>query len=123
MISHVAKIGVNVKDQDRALEFYTKVLGCELVTNVPMGKDSRWIEVRPPGAQTALVLWTPKGMEDRIGTFSGIVFQSEDVQKTYEQLVAKGVKFTQAPTAQAGGTMGQFADPDGNIFVLRGVDD
>jgi len=120
MISHVSKVGVNVRDQQKALEFFTKTLGFELVTDVPMGKTARWIEVRPPGAQTALALWTPPGLEDRIGTFSCIVFESPDVQKAYEELAEKGVKFTDAPKVQAGGLMGLFVDTDGNSFVLRG---
>jgi lactoylglutathione lyase len=122
MISKVAKVGVYVSDQERALKFYTEVLGFELVANLPMGENSRWIEVAPKGAETKLALWTPPGLEDRIGTFSGIVLESDDVEKTHQDLLAKGVNFTQAPVEQAGGTMGQFTDPDGNIFVLRGPD-
>ena len=122
MISHVAKVGVCVRDQQKALEFFTKQLGFELTNDVPMGKNARWIEVRPKGAETGLALWTPPGLENRIGTFSCIVFQSKDVQGTYEQMVAKGIKFTQPPTAQAGGLMGIFVDDDGNSFVLRGMD-
>jgi len=122
VISHVAKVGVNVKSQQQALDFFTKRIGFELITDVTMGQHARWIEVRPPGAQTGLVLWTPPGLEDRIGTFSGIVFQAANVHETYKQLIANGVTFMQAPTLQPGGIMGQFVDPDGNIFVLRGQD-
>jgi lactoylglutathione lyase len=118
-IKKVAKVGVYVRDQERALKFFTEVLGFELVANLPMGPKARWIEVRPPGAETALALWTPPGLEDRIGTFSGIVFEAEDIDKTHKNLLAKGVEFTQAPVKQGGGVMGQFRDPDGNVFVLR----
>jgi catechol 2,3-dioxygenase-like lactoylglutathione lyase family enzyme len=122
MISHVAKVGVSVRDQQRALEFFTQKLGFDLITDVPMGEKARWIEVRPPGAQTALALWTPPGLENRIGTFSGVVFQAADVHKAYGHLIDKGVTFTQTPTLQPGGTMGLFVDADGNTFVLRGLD-
>jgi lactoylglutathione lyase len=118
-ITKVAKVGVYVKDQQRALKFYTDVLGFDLVKDLPMGANARWIEVRPQGAETGLALWTPPGMEDRIGTFSGIVFEAEDVHGTYQALLKRGVSFKQAPVNQAGGVMGQFTDPDGNIFVLR----
>jgi lactoylglutathione lyase len=121
-ISKVAKVGVYVKDQERALKFYTDVLGFELVTDVPMGPNARWIEVRPPGAETGLVLWTPPGLEDRIGTFSGIVFEADDIETTHKNLATKGVVFTQAPVKQGGGVMGQFRDLDGNTFVLREPD-
>jgi catechol 2,3-dioxygenase-like lactoylglutathione lyase family enzyme len=121
-IKKVAKVGVYVKDQERALKFYTDVLGFELVADVPMGPNARWIEVRPPGAETKLALWTPPGLEDRIGTFSGIVFEAEDIDKTHRELAGKGVVFTQAPVKQGGGVMGQFRDIDGNTFVLREPD-
>jgi lactoylglutathione lyase len=120
MISHVAKVGVNVRDQQRALEFFTQTLGFDLITDAPMGEKARWIEVRPPGAQTSLALWTPPGLENRIGSFSSIVFQAADVHGAYGRLLDKGVTFTQTPTSQPGGTMGLFLDPDGNSFVLRG---
>lgn len=122
MINKVAKLGVCVRDQERALKFYTEVLGFEVIADLPMGKNARWIEVGPKGAETKLALWTPPGLEDRIGTFSGIVFEADDVEGTHQELAKKGVNFTQAPVKQAGGVMGQFTDPDGNIFVLRGPD-
>lgn len=120
MINSVKLVGVNVKDQDRALDFYTNVLGFKLLTDKPMGPNARWIEVSPPGAETHLALWTPPGLEDRIGTFSGVVFRCDDIKATYEELRERGVKFTEEPRDQPGGTMAQFVDPDGNTFVLRG---
>jgi predicted enzyme related to lactoylglutathione lyase len=42
------------------------------------------------------------------------------VQATYQELRDRGVNFTQDPVDQPGGVMGQFQDPDGNTFVLRG---
>ena len=121
-IAKVAKIGVCVGNQERAVKFYTDVLGFDLVTNVAMGPNARWIEVRPKGAETKLALWTPPGMEDRIGSFSGIVFEADDVQGAHQALLGRGVSFKQAPVKQPGGVMGQFTDPDGNIFVLREPD-
>jgi predicted enzyme related to lactoylglutathione lyase len=118
MITQVKLVGICVGDQQRALEFYTKKLGFEVRTDQPMGPGARWIEVAPPGAETGLALWTPPGLEDRIGTFSQVVFRCVDVQATYEQLKARGVEFRQEPKAQPGGVMAQFADPDGNLFVL-----
>jgi lactoylglutathione lyase len=120
MINSVKLVGVNVKDQGRALDFYTNVLGFETITNEPISPNARWIEVSPPGAETHLALWTPPGLEDRIGTFSGVVFRCNDIDATYEELKKRGVKFTEEPRDQPGGTMAQFVDPDGNTFVLRG---
>jgi lactoylglutathione lyase len=120
MITGVKLIGVCVRDQQRALDFFTRQLGFEVLSDVPMGPEARWIEVAPPGYPTHLALWTPPGLEDRIGTFSQVVFRCDDIQKTFRELREAGVTFTQEPKEQPGGTMGQFVDPDGNTFVLRG---
>jgi lactoylglutathione lyase len=118
MITCVKLVGVCVGDQQRALEFYTKKLGFEVRTDQPMGPNARWIEVAPPGAETGLALWTPPGLESRIGTFSQVVFKCADVRATYAELKARGVEFRQEPKEQPGGIMAQFVDPDGNSFVL-----
>ncbi|MBI2939754.1 MAG: VOC family protein, partial [Chloroflexi bacterium] len=82
----------------------------------------RWIEVAPTGAETAIVLAAGYGDgEERIGKFAGIVFQAGDIQRTYEEMSARGVPFTEPPTRQPGGMMqALFADQDGNGFVLVG---
>ncbi len=118
MITKVKLAGICVKDQEKALDFYTSKLGFEVIANEPMGENARWVEVAPRGAETGLALFTPPGHEDRIGTFSQIVFGCEDVRETYKELRAKGVKFVQEPQDQPGGVMAQFEDLDGNRFVL-----
>lgn len=118
MITSVKLMGVCVSDQARALDFYTNKLGFEVVTDEPMGPDARWLEVAPPGGAVRLALYTPPGLEDRIGSFSQIVFQCDDIQSTYRELTQRGVTFTQPPTDQPGGVMATFVDPDGNVFVL-----
>ncbi|HSE96928.1 MAG TPA: VOC family protein [Blastocatellia bacterium] len=118
MIKQIKFANIQVRDQSRALAFYTEKLGFELITDQPFGDGRRWIEVRPPGAETKVVLFTPDGEEDRIGTFSNIVFSTEDVRKTYEELKERGVEFTTPPTDQPWGVYAQFVDSEGNKFIL-----
>lgn len=119
MITHASTVGINVADQDRAVDFYVNTLGFRLLQDTPMGDDgSRWIEVAPEGAQTPLVLYSPPGQEDRIGTFSNVVFACDDIQTTHGELAARGVEFTAMPTEQPWGMWAQFKDPDGNEFGL-----
>ena len=121
MIKTIKFVSVPVANQDRALEFYTTVLGFGIVTDQPMGPgQQRWIELKIPGAQTGLALFTSDGHQDRIGTFQGISFATDDVEKTHGELVARGVEFSQPPTKQPWGTFAIFKDPDGNQFVLGG---
>ena len=68
LITQIKFVGVPVGDQDRALAFYTDKLGFEVATDQPMGPGQRWIELRIANSPTRLVLFTPPGHEDRIGT-------------------------------------------------------
>ena len=53
------------------------------------------------------------------GTFSGVVFECDDIRTTYEELRDRGVEFTEEPTLQSwGGIQAQFKEQDGNGFVL-----
>ena len=117
MIKAVKFVSIPTRDQDRALAFYTDKLGLRVVTDQPFG-EQRWIELRVPGAETGVVLFTPEGHEERIGGFMNMAFVSDDVRKTYAELSAKGVEFTQPPKTEHWGTSAIFKDPDGNVFVL-----
>jgi predicted enzyme related to lactoylglutathione lyase len=117
MIKAVKFVSVPVRDQDRALAFYTGQLGFRVVTDQPMG-EQRWIELRVPGAETGFVLFTPTGHENRIGGFMNMAFSSDDVRTTYDELSARGVEFVQPPKTESWGTSAIFKDPDGNTFVL-----
>jgi catechol 2,3-dioxygenase-like lactoylglutathione lyase family enzyme len=118
MIKGIKFVGVPVHDQDRALEFFTKKLGFTIVTDQPFNDQQRWIELRIPGADTGVVLFTPPGHEDRIGSFHSISFWTNNVQKTYDELSARGVEFLGPPTMADWGSSAIFKDPDGNRFVL-----
>jgi catechol 2,3-dioxygenase-like lactoylglutathione lyase family enzyme len=117
MIKAVKFISIPTRDQDRALAFYTGPLGFRVVTDQPFG-EQRWIELRIPGAETGVVLFTPPGQEDRIGGFMNMAWTTDDVQKTYDELAGRGVEFVQPPKTEHWGTSAIFKDPDGNTFVL-----
>ena len=118
MIKAVKFVSIPVRNQDQALEFYTKKLGFQILTDQPFNGTQRWIELRVPGGETKVVLFTAQGQEDRIGTFSNIVFLSDDVEKTYQDLSARGVEFQQPPKKERWGTSAIFKDLDGNVFAL-----
>lgn len=120
MLKQVKFVSIPSRDQDRALKFWTEKMGLHVLTDQPMGAQ-RWIELGIPGAQTGIVLFTPEGHEDRIGTFFNGSLGCDNVEYTYEKLKAKGVEFTSPPTKQPWGTFCMFKDPDGNSFVLSSV--
>ncbi len=118
MIKSLKFVSIPVRNQDKSLEFYTQKLGFRIMTDQPFGGGQRWIELSIPGAATGVVLFTTPGQEDRIGTFANISFQCDDVQKTYDELSARGVEFQQPPKKESWGTSAILKDPDGNAFVL-----
>jgi predicted enzyme related to lactoylglutathione lyase len=117
-ITRAGTVGVYVRDQARALDFYVNKLGFEKRLDEPMGPEARWIEVAPTGAETRLVLFTPPGMEDRIGTFANVVFECDDIHATYEELRGRGVEFSEEPNERPWGMWAEFKDVDGNGFGL-----
>lgn len=117
MIDSLKFVGVPTRDQDRALKFWTEQVGFKVATDQPFGAQ-RWIELRIGSTPTRLVLFTPEGHEDRIGTFFNGAFATANVEKSYEALKAKGVEFLSPPKVEPWGTYATFRDPDGNQFVL-----
>lgn len=118
MITHLKFASVPTRNQDAAVAFWVDLLGFRVLTDQPMGPGKRWIELGIAGAETRIVLFTPDGHEDRVGSFFNGSFACDDVEHTYRQLSAKGVAFEGAPEKQPWGTFAKFRDPDGNTFVL-----
>jgi len=116
MFKQIKFVSIPVRDQDRALEFWTQKIGLQIATDQPMGPGQRWIELKLPGAQTGLVLFTPEGHEDRIGTFQPLSFTVQNLEKVHQALTAKGVEFTQAPKKNPWGSNALFKDSEGNLF-------
>ena len=118
MITQVKFVGIPTRDQARALKFYTEQLGFAVSTDQDFDGKQRWIELRIANSPTRVVLFTPEGHEDRIGTHFNGSLACDDVAATYRQLLARGVEFVSPPQKQPWGEFAIFKDPDGNQFVL-----
>lgn len=115
-----------VEDQDKALKFYTEVLGFVKKHDVPVG-EFRWITLVSPNEQdgTELLLEpnnhpAAKDYQSRISA-EGIpetMFGVEDVNKEYERLLASGVRFTMKPTQMGELTLAVFDDTCGNLIQI-----
>jgi predicted enzyme related to lactoylglutathione lyase len=119
MIKGIKFVNIPVRDQARALEFYTRKLGFTIATDQANGPGGqRWIELRIPGAETMVTLFTPQGHEDRIGTFLPVSLWADDIDGTYETLKSRGVEFLAPPKKEPWGTSVIFKDSEGNQVHL-----
>ena len=121
-----------VHDQDEALEFYSTKLGLELrsdATSPQLG--FRWLTVGVPGQQVEIVLMAVPGppvLDDATareirrlvaqGFAQTLFLATDDCQRTYAELRARGVEFTEPPTRRSYGIDASFRDPSGNSFRL-----
>jgi predicted enzyme related to lactoylglutathione lyase len=117
MIRGVKFVSVPVADQDRALSFYTDVLGFRLLTDQPFSDKQRWLELGIPGADTRVVLFQ---FGDRVqpGGQLNITLWADDVEATARDLKAKGVSFVMEPKRMHYGTTSVFKDCEGNHLAL-----
>jgi len=119
MIKGIKFVTIPVADQARALAFYTEKLGFMIATDQAMGPSGqRWIELRIPGAETLVSLFTPDELRDRVGTFVPLSLWADDVEGTYKALSARGVEFLAPPKVEPWGTSVMFKDSEGNRLHL-----
>jgi catechol 2,3-dioxygenase-like lactoylglutathione lyase family enzyme len=133
MITRLSHTSIFVLNQDSAYDFYTNKLGFKVVDDLPMGKDARWLTVSAPEQPDLEITLFPiivgkmypeetaKTLIELVktGKFGVGVFECTDIYATYEELKAKGVEFTKAPTEEFYGTEAQFKDDSGNWFSLQ----
>ena len=131
MLKTVRLSQIYVLDQDEALDFYVGKLGLEVNTDADLG-FMRWLTVNVPGEPDREILLErpgPPALDDSTAeqvrelitkgaTGGWIGFTTDDVRKTYEDLRAKGVEFTQEPVEQSYGTDVGLRDPFGNAIRI-----
>jgi catechol 2,3-dioxygenase-like lactoylglutathione lyase family enzyme len=117
---------VLVDDQEKALRFYTEVLGFVKKTEVPLG-DARWLTVVSPESPDGVELVLEPDGHPAVRPFKealvsdGIPFTSfavDDVRSEHERLAALGVRFTQEPTEMGPVITAVFDDTCGNLIQI-----
>ncbi|MGH7150289.1 MAG: VOC family protein, partial [Planctomycetota bacterium] len=121
---------VMVEDQQKALEFYTEVLGFVKKTDMPAG-GGRWLTVASPeGAKGVELVLEPMGLpaartyQKAIseGGIPATSFESKDIHREAERLEKRGVVFRSKPTRMGPVTVALFEDTCGNLLQLHQVD-
>jgi catechol 2,3-dioxygenase-like lactoylglutathione lyase family enzyme len=126
----IERFTIIVDDYDEAIGFFTGVLGFELAEDSPSltndGRPKRWVVVRPPGAQTGILLARADGerqaaavgnqMAGRVGFFLRV----DDFDAAVDRMTAAGVRFLTAPRTEPYGRVAVFLDIAGNSWDLLG---
>jgi serine phosphatase RsbU (regulator of sigma subunit)/predicted enzyme related to lactoylglutathione lyase len=122
----IFKSTVYVRDHERSLDFYVNRLGFNILADVDLTFDGRWVAIAPPDGQAIIALVAPKPGTEKyrfIGRDTQIGFISEDINTTYELWQRHGVRFHKPPQQTIFGiTFACFQDIDGNSFELIGTD-
>ena len=122
MLEKIFYTSVLVSDQDKALDFYTKVLGLEKRVENPTPDGPRFLTVGVEGDDFQLVLWpgTPGQAEPAMGRLpASVTIETDDCRQTVEDLKSRGVEFISDVIEFQGIQIAQFRDPDGNVLQVR----
>ena len=124
------KIAIIVDDYDQAIAFFTGALGFDLVEDSPSltndGRAKRWVVVRPPGGDTAILLAQADGERQAAAVGNqtagrvGFFLEVDDFDAAYQRMTAAGVEFVTAPRTEPYGRVAVFIDIAGNRWDLLG---
>jgi catechol 2,3-dioxygenase-like lactoylglutathione lyase family enzyme len=130
LVSLLELVTLVVDDYDRAIAFFVDVLGFELVEDSPSltndGRPKRWVVVRPPDAQTGILIAVADNDHQRAaignqtGGRVGFFLRVDDFDATYERMVSAGVEFVTVPQTETYGRLAVFIDIAGNRWDLLG---
>lgn len=128
MEAKISQLTIVVKDQAKALEFYTQKVGWEKRTDVTPPGSYRWVTVAPKGVELEIALWQVGSATDPTqaawsrewapARAPPVVLRVGDCKKAYEELHARGVPFVAPPKEYPWGIAATFQDPDGNLFSI-----
>lgn len=120
----VVQVAIVVRDYDEALDWYTGVLGFEVVEDTPLSPGKRWVVVAPGGGGARLLLARASGpaQEARIGDQTGgrvfLFLHTDDFDRDHAAWTARGVRFVEGPRDEEYGRVAVFEDLYGNRWDL-----
>ncbi len=123
-MSRLGLVSLIVRDYDEAVAFYTRSLGFVLEADDDQGQGRRWVVVRASSGGTGILLAQAKNDDEvsRIGNQTGgrvfLFLETDDFQTDHAAMLAKGVRFHEAPRHEPYGTVAVFEDLYGNLFDL-----
>ncbi len=122
--ARLALVTLVVADYDEAIEWYADRLSFTLAEDAPLGGGKRWVVVSPPGGGTGLLLARAAGEAQAaaIGAQTGgrvaFFLHTDDFARDHASMIAKGVRFLEAPRDEPYGKVVVFEDLYGNKWDL-----
>jgi lactoylglutathione lyase len=118
MITHVGIAVMYVADQDASKKFYAEQLGFEVLRDEEMFPGARWLELRPRGGQTSILLSAAAAFDKQPGEGAFLHFVCDDLHATVAELRAAGVQVTD-PEEAPWGISAKATDPDGHQVQIK----
>jgi len=113
-ITDIGTVGIPVRDQDQAVEFFVGTLGFEKRLDVRSGESFRWVTVAAPGASTSVALIA--GPDS--GADTGIRFLVPDAETEHTAMQQRGIEVGDLLRWPGVPPMFEFKDQDGNTFEI-----
>jgi predicted enzyme related to lactoylglutathione lyase len=119
MLKNVVYVALLVSDQDKALDFYTNVIGLEKRVDSPTPAGPRFLTAGVEGQDFELVLWPGTPARADLGS-AVYTIEVEDIRIVFETLKSRGVNFEPPEILELPwGSVARFQDPDGNRLQVR----
>jgi len=129
-VTNLGLVTIVVERYDDAIGFFVDALGFELAEDTPSltndGRPKRWVVVRPPGAETGILLAEADGEAQAavIGRQAagrvGFFLRVDDFDAAYQRMLSAGVEFSEQPRIEPYGRVVVFRDIAGNLWDLLG---
>lgn len=125
MVQSLHAVTLVVPDYDTAIAFYVTKLGFDLVQDIALAEEKRWVEVRPPGAtHGSLILAKANDTQqsaaigNQTGGRVGFFLVTDNFSRDHTVMLANGVVFEEPPRHEPYGTVAVWRDPFGNRWDL-----
>jgi len=125
MNQRLEQIAIVVSDYDEAIQFYTDMLGFELIEDTELTATKRWVVVSPKGNNSCKLLLAKAANEEqqsRVGNQTGgrvfLFLFTDNFTRDYDNYISKGIEFVRGPVEEPYGTVAVFRDLYGNLWDL-----
>jgi lactoylglutathione lyase len=119
VITGIASTSIFVKDQQESLNFWVDKVGFEVICDLLLESNFRWVEIAPRSSDSSMNLYPISLISKKdLKPMPVIVFRTNDILSTFNNLKARGVTFSRNPLKSILGIHAMFKDVDGNEFLI-----